>query len=213
MARHVYTYINPTSERDLDAACKVLEDNGVIAYPTDVNWAFACDAANVKALDRIRLLKPMHPKERPFSLVCWSISMASEVVNIDNAAYRYLKRALPGPYTVILERFRSLPRQIKDKRRTVGLRIPDSPLILELVKKYGKPLATTSVPPVRGIEGEEAPKFGYQVFEVFGHGIDLVLDLGDEVPGGESTIVDMTAGEPVLVRLGLGDPKIFDLAP
>ena len=126
MTEHLYTFVNPTSERHLDKACHILSEGGVIVYPAGTNWAFGCDARNVKALDKIRVLKPQHPKERPFSLICSDIAMASTVGNIDHQLYRILKKAWPGPYTVIVKRNRSLPRQIKDKRQVVGIRIPEA---------------------------------------------------------------------------------------
>lgn len=214
-AQHLYTYEDPPRERDLERACKILQEDGVLAYPTDVNWAIGCDAASAKALDQIHLLKPSHPKDMPFALICASISMAAEYANIDHFAYRYLKKAWPGPYTVLLQSNRALPRQLKDKRRVVGIRIPDCKLVLAIVERYGRPLATTSVPaleaPHAPEDGPRAPRFGYEVFEALGHGLDLVLDLGHELPGSESTIIDLTEGAPVLVRKGAGDPAAFDL--
>lgn len=204
---HIFTFVDPPSERDLDKACKVLADDGILAYPTDVNWAFGCDAASVKALDRIRQLKPTHPKEQPFSLICASISMAAQFGHVDHAAYRFLKKAWPGPYTVLLQRTQSLVRQLKDKRPVVGIRVPDSPLVLALVERYGKPLATTSIPTVDGMPLLQ----GYQVSDEFGHGLNMILDLGDEVSGSESTIIDLSEGAPRLVRLGAGDPIVFGL--
>jgi tRNA threonylcarbamoyl adenosine modification protein (Sua5/YciO/YrdC/YwlC family) len=210
--RHIYTFQNPLVEKDIDAACAVLEAGGVIAYPTDLNWAFGCDSASGKAMDKIRMLKPTHPKEQPFSLICDSISMASEYGNIEPATYRVLRRVLPGPYTILLERNRALPRQIKDKRKIVGIRIPNSPLIAGIVKQLGRPMATTSVPFVTAFSADgaaEAPRFGYQIVEAFGHALDLILDLSEELPGTETTIVDFTEGPPRVVRVGAGDPTPF----
>lgn len=187
-------------------ALRLLENDGVLGYPMDVNWAFGCDAASVKALDRIRRLKPSHPKDQPFSLICADISMAATVGNIDNYQYRVLKKCWPGPYTVILKRHRSLPRQIKDKRPVVGVRIPLSPLVRDLVARLGRPLATTSVP---ALSDGTVPRMGYQVFDEFGHGLDLLLDLGEELAGLDSTVIDFTEAEPVVVRVGAGDPHLF----
>lgn len=201
MAEHIYTYDDPPSERDIAKACRVLEDGGVIAYCTDFNWAFGCDVSNSKALDRIRQLKPSHPKDRPFSLICSSISMATTYVNIDQPAFRLLRKMWPGPYTVILPRSRNLPKQIKDKRKVVGVRIPANKMVLSLVETYDKPLATTSIPE---LPTGDFPQFGYQVFEAFGHGVDLIMDLGSEVPGTESTVIDMSEGGVDVVREGAG---------
>lgn len=204
---HIYTYVNPPVAKDLAEVRKVLENDGVIAYPSDVNWAFACDSASSKALERIRLLKPLRPKEQPFSLLCASISMASTVASVDNFAFSYMRRVCPGPYTLLLARSRNLPRLLKDKRRTVGIRIPACPLALAIVEYHGKPLATTSVPSCGGastLDGNLPPKFGWQVHEVFGHAIDLTLDLGEESPAGESTIISLVDGRFEVIRQGLG---------
>ena len=213
MAKHLYTYVDPVVESHIDRAVEVIRSGGIIAYPTDVNWAFGCDAANVKTLDRIRMLKPFHPKERPFSLICSDLTMVASVANVDSQAYRILRKVLPGSYTILLARNRSLARQIKDKRKIVGIRIPRSPLLLAIVEKFGHPIATTSVPLL-----QEAPsatpvpaRFGFEVLENFGHALDLVIDLGEAVPGLESTIVDLSEGIPHLVRLGFGDPKPFEI--
>jgi tRNA threonylcarbamoyl adenosine modification protein (Sua5/YciO/YrdC/YwlC family) len=208
MAEHLYTYDDPPSERHIEKACRILENDGVIAYPADTNWAFGCDASNPRAVERIRMLKPSHPKDRPFSLLCSSISMASGYANIDNVAYPILKRAWPGPYTILLQSNRSLARQIKDKRKIVGVRIPRNAMLNAIIEKFGKPLATTSVP---GIDDFTPMKYGYEVVDRFGHGCDLVLDLGAELSGTESTVIDMSDGAPVLVRPGEGDLNLFDL--
>jgi tRNA threonylcarbamoyl adenosine modification protein (Sua5/YciO/YrdC/YwlC family) len=213
MAEHLYTYDDPPSERDLRRASHILADDGVIAYPTDTNWAFACDAGKPKALERLRRMKPSHPKDRPFSIVCASVSMAAEIAVIDNDAYRLLKRALPGAYTIILPASRNLPRQLKDKRRVVGIRVPASNLIRSLVELHAAPLATTSVPElVSDVDPElHLPRFGYEVEQVFGHALDLILDLGQELTGQESTVVDLSGEGVEVVRVGAGDPALFQV--
>ena len=206
MAEHIYTFDDPPSARHLDLALKILHDDGVVVLPAGTNWTLGCDAKNSRAIDRLYGLKPFHDESRPLSMICSSISMAAEVGSIDNNLYRYLKKIWPGPYTIITKRSRSLPRQIKNKQQTVGIRIPDSPLALALIDKLGGPMVVTSVP--RKPDGQ-ACLMGYEVVEYFGHGVDLILDLGDELPGTESTIVDFTEGAPRIIRVGAGDVSVF----
>lgn len=208
MAEHIYTYDDPPSERHMAQAVKILEAGGVLALPAGNSWAFACNASSSKALERIRRLNPSHPRDKSFSLICADIAMASSVGNIDHGLYRVLKKAWPGPYTIIVKRNRTLPKQIKDKRQVVGIRIPDCRMLLGLVKAFDGPLATTSLPS----KDDFTPyKMGYEVFETFGHALDLVLDLGEELDGSESTVVDFSEGEAELVREGAGDLSIFGL--
>jgi tRNA threonylcarbamoyl adenosine modification protein (Sua5/YciO/YrdC/YwlC family) len=206
MAEHVYTYENPCSEKDLARICAMLDRGGVMAYPSDVSWGFACNAGQVRAIERIRKIRFDHPKDQPFSILCASLSMASNYVNIDNSTFRIVQRALPGPYTFLLERNRSVARQLKDKRRVIGLRIPARPLLTELITRYGSALVTSSVP----AKSDGSPyKFGYEIMEVYGHALDMVIDLGEELSGLETTIVDLTEHPPTIVREGAGDTTLF----
>lgn len=207
MSEHIYTYDDPPSERDLEKACKCLEDGGIIAYPTDVNWAIGCDASNQKAIAKIQRLKPMRPKDQPFSFLCSSISMVTTVTLVDNMAYRHLKKLLPGKYTFLLPRHKALAKQFNDKRKIVGVRVPESPLLLALIEKYGKPLATTSFPEIGN--PPYPPNWGYEIEENFGHQLDMILDLGKESPNLETTVVDLNEGEPVIIRQGAGVTDVF----
>ena len=119
MAKLLYTHIDPCNKKHLSKACHILKNDGVIAYPSDVNWAMGCHPKSSKAILRMQKMKPLHPKDQPFSLLCDSIGMVSKVAYFENSSYRLLRKALPGPYTIILERNKLLPRQIKDKRRAV----------------------------------------------------------------------------------------------
>jgi tRNA threonylcarbamoyl adenosine modification protein (Sua5/YciO/YrdC/YwlC family) len=215
-AELLYTYVNPTRSRDISRAVSVLKADGVIAYPTDVNWALAYDIYSQKARDRVRHLKPTHPKFQPFSLICSSISMAAQFAAIDNVAYPYLKRALPGPFTIIAPCNRTLPRHLREHRKTIGFRVPCAPLIVAIVNELGHPLATTSVPPFDSSGTDSSsdvpiPVFGYDILDRFGHAVDLVLDLGEAKPFSETTIVSFEKGFPELVRDGEGDPSIFGI--
>ena len=208
MAEHLYTYIDPPNEKHLDKISELLNNDGVIVLPMGTNWAFSCSASSTKALDKIRALKPKHIKERPFSLACADMAMASSVGNIDNHLYRYLKKAWPGPFTVIVDRNRTLPKQIKDKRPVVGIRIPDEKITLEVIKHFAKPLAVSSLPE----DEEQGPlKMGYEIEDRFGHTVDLIVDMGEELSGEESTIIDAADGALEVVRAGVGDPSLFGI--
>lgn len=201
MAKIRYTYVKPTVKNHLEEACNILNNGGVIAYPTDVNWAFGCSPNNKEALGRLRLLKPNHPKERPFTLVFNGISMLSKYVEIDNFSYRVLKSVFPGKYTVILKRGSLFPKQMKDKRKEVGVRIPKSPLLFDLISLFGKPLVTSSVPD----EGLGQQLYGYDIDSLYGNSLDLIFDLGLPVTSFETTIIDICSGEVSIVREGSGD--------
>ena len=131
--------------------------------------------------------------------MCGSLSVASQFVILDQAQFRLARRLLPGPYTIILEKNRMLPRIVPSFRSEVGIRIPKSPLLLELLTRLGRPIATTSLPEESNIS------FGYQIEEQFGHSLDLILDLGEEVANQLTTIIDLSSGEPEIVREGVGD--------
>ena len=208
LGKHIYTFQNPSSEKHLKEACDVLASGGVIVYPTDVNWAFGCDPTSKKALDRIRRLKPHHPKEQPFSLICNSLSMVAKYAYLENHWYRVLKKALPGPYTLLLKGTHNLSRLIKDKRKTVGVRVPACHLLLDLIDLYSNPIISSSLP--EGGVNKKPLTFGYELHEVYGHGVDLLLDLGNEVLSNQTTIIDLTEGAGKLIRQGLGDLSKFE---
>lgn len=202
MGEHLYTHIDPPNTRHLDQIVAVLRDHGVIAVPTGTNWAFAADPTSKKASARIRQLKPEHPKDQPFSLLCRDISMATSMTAIDGGSFRILNRVWPGAFTVLLKSKRKLPRLLWTKRDVVGVRIPDDALTLAIVDRFGGPLMVSTVP--RGDDGQHL-RMGYEVHESHGRGLDLVVDLGDVLPGTETTVVDLTSGVAEIVREGAGD--------
>ena len=191
-------------ERHLDKICQVLDHDGVVAYPTDVNWALGCDARSTKAVEKMRRIKRIHPKSQPFSLICSGMSMAGKVANIDNRAYKVLKKLLPGAYTIILKSNRSLARQIKDKRLNVGIRIPQCVLLEAITTRLDRPLATTSML----ADGDQELRCGYEIHEKYGHTLDLVIDLGAEISPAETTIIDFTTDIPIVVRKGVGNADV-----
>ena len=163
---------------------------------------FCANPTSRRAMARIRQLKPMHPKEQPFSMICSSISMATEVARVDAYAFRLLNRLCPGHYTVLLPSSKSLPKLLKNKRAVVGVRIPDEPLVLAIVERFKQPLMATSVP---SREDGSLLTLGYEVHERHGHGLEMVLDLGAELLGLPTSIIDLTSSEIKVVREGAGD--------
>lgn len=205
MGTHLFTYSNPVPARHLDNICRTLTDGGVVAYPTDVNWALGCDAGSTKAVERMRRIKRLHPRAQPFSLICSSMSMVAKVANLNNRAYKVLKKLLPGPYTIILRSNRTLAKQIKDNRLNVGVRIPNSQLLQAITDNFGKPLATTSM-----LGADDEPlKFGFEIQQKYGHALDTVIDLGDEIEPNETTIIDFTTDHPLVLRKGVGEVDVF----
>ncbi len=201
MGEHLYTYVDPPNERHLQRIVDVLHHDGVVALPMGTNWAFAASPTSKKAEKRIRQLKPNHDKDRPFSLLCDDIAMASAMTWIDGSAYRVLKRLWPGPYTVLLKANHELPRLLRTKRKTVGVRIPADPLALAVVKAFEGPLMVSTVPKN---EAGAVLTMGFEVQEAFGHGLDLVVDLGEPLTGQDSTVLAWDEGDMEIVRVGAG---------
>lgn len=190
----------PTSLNEvyLDEAAKVLEEGGVIIYPTDSLYALGCDALNNGAIERLCKIKGIDPRKQTLSIVCDGVSMASEYARIDNEAFRILRANLPGPFTFILPAATSLPKVFKG-RRTVGVRIPDNPIARALASHLGHPLLTTSIPQA---ESEDDPRVLADEYE---NVASLFIDggVGSAQP---STVVDITdSRSPEIIREGRGE--------
>jgi tRNA threonylcarbamoyl adenosine modification protein (Sua5/YciO/YrdC/YwlC family) len=206
MSEHLYTHDDPPNQRHLDQICATLDRNGVIAMPAGISWMFCCDAGSKKAVQRMLMLKPGRDEKKPLSLVCSSISMATEMANIDGLAFKVLNRIVPGPFTVLLPSSRTLPKILKNKREVVGLRVPDEPITLAVIEQFGRPLVATSVPP--DADGQML-SMGYQLADAHGNNLDLIVDLGEELPALVTTILDLTHGEIDVIREGAGDLSLL----
>lgn len=192
---------NP-NPRDLDQVVDVLQNGGVIIYPTDTVYGIGCDISKPKAVERIIKIKEMKPKEARFSFICSDLSHIADYARIDNSTFKLLKRNLPGPFTFILPGLSRVPDYFISKRKTVGIRIPDNSIILELVKLLGNPILTTSLKDDdEVIEYTTDPELIYEKYQDL---VDIVIDggYGGNIP---STIVDCTEAEPTLVREGKGE--------
>lgn len=196
--------VNP-QPRLVDRAAEILRRGGVIAYPTDSCYALGTAAANKVGLERICRIRGLRPDHR-FTLLCRDLAEAGVFCVFDTPVYRMLKAATPGPYAFLLQASREAPKRLLDaKRKTIGLRIPGHPIPLALLDALGAPMMTSSLI----LPGEEAALTDAEEIEGrVGHRLDLILDGGFCSPE-PTTVVDLTGAEPVVVRVGKGDPAPF----
>jgi tRNA threonylcarbamoyl adenosine modification protein (Sua5/YciO/YrdC/YwlC family) len=183
----------------------LLEVGGIIIYPTDTVYAIGCDIKANKAIDKIARLKGLNPQNPDLSLIFHDMSQLSEYTVIrDNSTFKLLKRNLPGPFTFIVRANNQIPKLFKNKKKTVGIRIPDNSIVLEIVRELGRPIITTSVhDPDEIIEYTTDPELIHEKYRDFA---DIVID-GGYGRNEASTIVDCTGEEPEILRQGLGNPE------
>ncbi len=192
---------NPNA-RDLLKVVEVLEKGGVIVYPTDTVYAIGCDIYNVKAVQRVAQLKGVKPEKANFSMICRDLSNISEYAKIGNEVFKTMKRALPGPFTFILNATSKLPNVLMNRRKTIGIRIPANRIVMAIVEELGHPLLTTSVRDEdEVIEYMTDPEL---IHEKYANRVDLVID-GGYGRNVASTVVDCTGETMEIVRQGLGE--------
>ncbi len=186
-------------------AAECLLDGGVIAYPTDSSYALGCAIGAKEAMERIQRLRQTD-KHHFFTIICRDLSEIARFSRVDNWQYRLLKAFTPGPYTFVLQATREVPRRLlNEKRRTVGIRVPDHPVLRLLLLEYPEPLMSTTLQ----LPGDNLPLTDADDIEArIGHQVDLILD-GGYCGIEPSTIVDLTGAGPVLLRAGKGDPTPF----
>jgi len=206
MAQFIKIYADKPNEAAIAKVVKVLKEGGLVIYPTDTVYGLGCDITNTKALERIAKIKGIKLDKANFSFVCHDLSNISDYVRqIDTSTFKILKRALPGPYTFILPGNNNLPKEFK-KKTTVGIRVPDNSIALEIVKQLGNPIVSTSIHDDDDvIEYTTDPEL---IFEKWQNLVDVVIDggYGDNVG---STIIDLSGDEPVVVREGKGSLDIL----
>jgi tRNA threonylcarbamoyl adenosine modification protein (Sua5/YciO/YrdC/YwlC family) len=180
----------------------MLEVGGIIIYPTDTVYAMGCDIKANKAIERIAHFKGLNPDNPDLSLIFRDMSQLSEYTVIrDNATFKLLKRNLPGPFTFIVRANNQIPKLFKNKKKTVGIRIPHNSIVLEIVRELGRPIITTSIhDPDEIIEYTTDPELIHEKYHEFA---DIVID-GGYGKNEASTIVDCTGDEPEIIRQGLG---------
>jgi tRNA threonylcarbamoyl adenosine modification protein (Sua5/YciO/YrdC/YwlC family) len=206
MAEFIKIYEDKPSETAIKKVVEVLKNGGLVIYPTDTVYGLGCDITNSRALEKLAKIKGVKLEKANFSFVCSSLSNISDYVKqIDTPTFKILKRALPGAYTFILPGNNDLPKDFR-KKKTVGIRVPDNNIAIQIVEMLGNPIVSTSIHDEdEVIEYSTDPEL---IFEKWQNQVDLVIDggYGENIA---STIIDLTGHEPIVVREGKGDVNII----
>jgi tRNA threonylcarbamoyl adenosine modification protein (Sua5/YciO/YrdC/YwlC family) len=206
MARYFDVHPQDPQPRSITQVVEMLRDDALIAYPTDSGYALGFALGNREGGDRIRRIRGLDDRHH-FTLVVSDFSQLGQLAKLDNAAFRAVKAATPGPYTFILPATQEVPRRLAHpKKKTVGIRIPDHPVVRALLRELGEPLvSSTLILP----DHDEPETDGWAVKEELDHVVDAVIDSG-ETGKEPTTVVDWSEGYPEVVRVGAGDPARFE---
>ena len=189
--------INP-QKRHIQRVVAALTEGKLVSYPTDTTYGIGCDLLNKRAIEKIYALK-QRDRRKPVSIICSDLKELSQYGVISNSAYRILRRLLPGPYTFILPATPLVPKVMLTPQKMVGARIPDCPIVRDVVVGLGRPLISTSAT----LEDGTILNDPEEIEKRFRGKIDIVI--AEACPGEPSSIIDLTGDEPVLIRRGLGD--------
>jgi tRNA threonylcarbamoyl adenosine modification protein (Sua5/YciO/YrdC/YwlC family) len=194
---------NP-QQRTIDEICQALKRGAVMLYPTDTVYAIGCDLNSKSAVERVRKLKQL-ANDKPLTFLCSSLSNISEYALVSDASYRIMKRLIPGPYTFLLPATKLVPKLVMNpKRKTTGIRVPDSLICQAILKTLGNPIISSSA---HLLDEEGFPTIGLEkakLFDELANLVDIIVDDDSELGVEVSTILDLTGDEPIIVRKGLG---------
>ncbi|MBC7630935.1 L-threonylcarbamoyladenylate synthase [Aeromicrobium sp.] len=206
MATFIDVHPQNPQQRNVDRAADVIRDGGLIAYPTDSGYALGAQLGNKDALDRIKAIRHLDDKHH-FTLVCKDFAQMGQFVHVDNSIFRAVKAATPGPYTFILPATKEVPRRLLHaKKKTVGVRIPDSKVVRALLAAVGEPLLSTTLI----LPGHTEPMvMAWEIADLLDGQIDAVVDSGEDVIAEPTTVIDYSEGHAEVLRVGAGDPAPF----
>ncbi len=207
VAEFCRVYERNNSQELMNKVVRVLEKGGVIIYPTDTMYALGCSIQSQPAVNRICEIKRIKPTKNRFSFICADLSSISNFAKVSDFAFKTLKRYLPGPYTFVLPASSKVPNVLVQGKKTVGIRIPDSAFVLEIVRKLGHPLLTTTLPQADlAVEEYTDPSL---IFDRYEKQVDLVLDggFGGYLP---SSVIEINEDEYEVIREGAGDVSDFN---
>jgi tRNA threonylcarbamoyl adenosine modification protein (Sua5/YciO/YrdC/YwlC family) len=196
--------LNP-EPRLIERAVETLRAGGIVIYPTDTVYGIGCSIEDKNAIEQIHLIKHQN-HAKPFSFVCSGLTHISEYALVSNMAFRTMKHLIPGPYTFILPaaKMKQYPKILVSKRRTVGIRVPDSPIALALVRELGHPILSTSVT----LDDGSVLNDPDEIARNFNNRVDMIIDAGP-FHTAPSTVIDLTGEQPEIVRAGLGDVSML----
>lgn len=196
--------IHPSTpdKRKIKLVADCLREGGVIIYPTDTVYGIACDMNNLKALERVARIKGVKREMANFSLICYNLSHLADFCRpMETSTFKIMKKALPGPFTFILNANSNVPKIFKSKKRTIGIRVPDNKIAREIVQELGNPIISTSLKENHG--ADEYLTEPERIHEKYGNLVDMVVDGGFGY-NEASTIIDCTNSKPEIVRQGIG---------
>ena len=206
MAKYFDVHPDNPQPRAINQVVELVRGDGLIAYPTDSCFALGCRMGNKDGLDRIREIRHLDERHH-FTLMCSDFAQLGQFATINNALFRSIKAATPGPYTFILPATREVPRRLlHPKKKTVGVRIPDHVVALAILKELGEPMVTSTLL----MPGEEEPMpQGWEIKEALDHQLDAVVDSG-ECGTEPTTVIDFSSGEAEILRKGAGDTSRWE---
>ncbi|MGD8514068.1 MAG: L-threonylcarbamoyladenylate synthase [Granulosicoccaceae bacterium] len=198
-----YFVIHPDNpqRRLIRQAVDIIRDGGLIAYPTDSSYALGCQIGDKTAMERLRAIRRVS-KRHNFTLLCRDLSEIATYARVDNTSYRLLKQLTPGPYTFIFKATREVPRRLQhEKRKTIGIRVPDNAIALMLLEELGEPLMSSTLI----LPGDELPMIEpEEMRDRIGQQLDLIID-GGHCGFEPSTVIDLSGDLPTVIREGRGE--------
>ncbi len=206
MSQFFYVHPDNPQARLINQAVAIIRNGGVVIYPTDSGYALGCLLENKSAMERICRIRRLNDSHN-FTLLCRDLSELSLYARVDNAAFRLLKGNTPGPYTFIFKATKEVPRRLMNpKKKTIGIRVPDNQIALDLLESLGEPMMSTTLI----LPGKEmAESDPDDIRDQLEHAVDLIMH-GGYLGEHPTTVVDFTDGEPVIVRVGSGDSAPFE---
>jgi tRNA threonylcarbamoyl adenosine modification protein (Sua5/YciO/YrdC/YwlC family) len=207
MVRYIDIHPVDPQQRTVDQTVALLRGGGLIAYPTDSGYALGAQVGNADAIARIRDIRGLDDKHH-FTLVCRDFAQLGQFVHVDNAVFRAVKAATPGPYTFILPGTPEVPKRLlQAKKKTVGVRISTHRIVRALVEELGEPILSSTLI----LPGETEPMTqAWQIGEELGDRVDAIVDSGEEIIAEPTTVVDLSEGYAEVTRVGAGDPTPFE---